>query len=172
MNRKKLDEYLVRTQRGEREAFSLFYEQTVKGVFAFLYGYYRAYHQTEDATQETYYKALKNVAQYRSGTDARAWLLQIAKTTALNDLKRAGREESVQDEQLEVLLRDEGGDRSAFEALEKALDAAEREIVILHVLWGYKHREIAERLKMPLGTVTSKYKTSLAKLKAYLKEEL
>lgn len=84
----------------------------------------------------------------------------------------AGREESVQDEQLEVLLRDESGDRSAFEALEKALDAAEREIVILHVLWGYKHREIAERLKMPLGTVTSKYKTSLAKLKAYLKEEL
>ena len=92
MDRKKLDECLVRTQKGDKGAFSRFYAETARGVFAFLYGYYRAYHRTEDATQDVYLKALKNVASYRPGTDARAWLLQIAKNTALNDLKRERRE--------------------------------------------------------------------------------
>lgn len=33
------------------------------------------------------------------------------------------------------------------------------------MLWGFKHREIAEQLGLPLGTVTSKYKDAIAKLK-------
>lgn len=44
-------------------------------------------------------------------------------------------------------------------------------MVVLHVLWGYKHREIAEWLGMPLGTVCSKYKYAIEKVKNYLKEE-
>ena len=54
--------------------------------------------------------------------------------------------------------------------MNRALDETERQIVTLHVLWGYKHREIAEKLEMPLGTVTSKYKISVTKMKKYLKE--
>ena len=57
------------------------------------------------------------------------------------------------------------------EALERALNERERDIVLLHVLWGFKHREIAEQLGLPLGTVTSKYKDAIAKLKKFLKEE-
>ena len=170
MNRKKMDECLVRTQGGDKAAYSLFYAETAKGVFAFLYGYYRNYARTEEATQETYYRALKNIDRYRAGTDARAWLLQIAKNIALNDIRRAKREDILPDERLAPLLTGEKPDGSVFEALHRALDETERQIVILHVLWGYKHREIAEKLEMPLGTVTSKYKISVTKLKHYLKE--
>lgn len=170
MNRKKMDECLVRTQNGDKAAYSLFYAETAKGVFAFLYGYYRNYARTEEGMQETYYRALKNVAQYRAGSDARAWLLQIAKNIALNDLKRAKREEVLPAEKLAPLLTEETPDGSVFDAMNRALDDTERQIVVLHVLWGYKHREIAEKLAMPLGTVTSKYKISVAKMKKYLKE--
>lgn len=88
-----MDECLVRTQSGDKAAYSLFYAETAKGVFAFLYGYYRNRARTEEGVQETYYKALKNIGQYRAGSDARAWLLQIAKNIALNDIRRAKREE-------------------------------------------------------------------------------
>lgn len=165
-----MDECLVRTQGGDKAAYSLFYAETAKGVFAFLYGYYRNYARTEEAMQETYYRALKNIDRYRAGTDARAWLLQIAKNIALNDLRRAKREDILPDERLAPLLTGETPDGSVFEALHRALDETERQIVILHVLWGYKHREIAEKLEMPLGTMTSKYKISVTKLKQYLKE--
>ena len=51
------------------------------------------------------------------------------------------------------------------------LDESEREIVILHAIWQYKHREIAEILSLPLGTVTWKYKAALAKLRVFLEDE-
>ena len=121
--------------------------------------------------QETYYKALKNIAQYRAGSDARAWLLQIAKNIARNDLKQAKRESTLSDEELAPLLTEQISDGCVFDAINRALDQTEKQIVILHVLWGYKHREIAEKLQMPLGTVTSKYKVSVAKLKKYWKED-
>lgn len=172
MDRKKMNECLVRTQNGDKAAYSLFYEEAAKGVFAFLYGYYKNYARTEEAMQETFYKALKNISQYRAGSDVRAWLLQIAKNIALNDLNRAKREEWLPEENFEPLLTENPPDGTVFDALNRALDDTERRIVVLHVLWGYKHREIAEKLAMPLGTVTSKYKTSVAKLKRYLKEEM
>lgn len=165
-----MDECLVKAQAGDKAAYSLFYAETAKGVFAFLYGYYKNYARTEEAVQETYYKALKYVDRYRGGTDARAWLLQIAKNIALNDIKRAAREDVLPDEKLAPMLTAEIPQGGVFEALEKALDETEKQIVILHVLWGYKHREIAKKLDMPLGTVTSKYKISVAKLKKFLKE--
>ena len=34
----------------------------------------------------------------------------------------------------------------------------EREIIILHSIGGFKHKEIASFLNMPIGTVLSKYK--------------
>ena len=104
MDRKKMNECLVRTQNGDKAAYSLFYEEAAKGVFAFLYGYYKNYARTEEAMQETFYKALKNISQYRAGSDARAWLLQIAKNIALNDLNRAKREEWLPEENFEPLL--------------------------------------------------------------------
>ena len=60
---------------------------------------------------------------------------------------------------------------SALDYLLGALTEEEREIVVLHVFWGYKHREIAERLSLPLGTVTWKYSTALKKLEKYEEEQ-
>lgn len=96
--------------------------------------------------------------------------MQIAKNIALNDIRRAKREEILPSEKMEPLRTEEPPDGSVFDAMNRALDETERQIVLLHVLWGYKHREIAEKLNMPLGTVMSKYKISVAKLKKYLKE--
>ena len=48
------------------------------------------------------------------------------------------------------------------------LDFEDRQIVILHALTGMKHREIAELLDLPLGTVLSKYKRALEKMRKEL----
>lgn len=46
----------------------------------------------------------------------------------------------------------------------------EREILLLHALSGFKHREIAELTKRPLSTILSKYHRALKKMRAALKE--
>lgn len=51
------------------------------------------------------------------------------------------------------------------------LSDTERQIVILHVVAGFRHREIAGILDTPLPTVLSKYSRAIKKLKKYIGKE-
>lgn len=169
MNKREMDQCLIRIAQGDREAFENLYRDAGRGVYAFLYPYLRNREDTEDALQTTFLKILRSASSYRPNSDARAWILQIAKNTAFTMLEKR-RNEHLTDE-----LPERGGAdpyrKDALEALQKALTPEEANVVVLHVLWGYKHREIAERLGMSLGTVCSKYKYAIEKARNYLKEE-
>lgn len=172
MNKQEMDRCLRRMQTGDQQAFAQLYEGTKKGVYAFLYPYYGERTATEDGVQNVYIRVKERILQYRSGLDARGWLLQIAKNAALNELRKRKRESVPGDEVLDRVAGGEGlSEGTAFEALNRALKEDEREVVILHVLWGYKHRETAAMLGLPLGTVTSKYQTAIRKMREFLEEE-
>ena len=53
----------------------------------------------------------------------------------------------------------------------KILNSEELEIVLLYVVSGYKHREIAKILDKPLGTILWSYNNSIKKLKKALKDK-
>ncbi|MCM1042836.1 MAG: sigma-70 family RNA polymerase sigma factor [Corallococcus sp.] len=55
--------------------------------------------------------------------------------------------------------------------LKAALNDDEMQIVVLHAVAGYKHREIAQILGKPQGTVTWTYKNAITKLQNYLSKE-
>ncbi len=169
MNKAKMNALLIRVKQGDNDAFAQLYNQTKKGIYAFLYTYYNNVWDTENAMQSTYLRVKQYAHTYTENTDARAWLFQIAKNFALNELKKQKRETVVDESTLvSVGGKTETPTGEVFEALNKALDETEKQIVILHVLWGYKHREIAVELQMPLGTVLSKYNVSVKKLREYL----
>lgn len=167
MDGRQIDKLLADISRGDNRAFERLYESTSRGVFSFLYSFLKNYQETEDAMQTVYLKIKLNINQYRRGTNGRAWILQIAKNEAFNRLKKNGRIEYCEDIHTAYEPVVAGG---ITEIMEKVLTEEEQRIVALHVLWGYKHREIAEELDCPTGTVTSKYKRSIAKLKEALKE--
>ena len=170
MDKKGMNACLVKIAKGDNQAFSKLYTETKKGVYAFLYSYFQNVWDTECAMQSVYVKIKEKAHLYKDGTDARAWLLQVAKNLAINELRKKNREMAAGKETLETLGgKTEQYSGEVFEALNKALDDEERQIVILHVLWGYKHKEIALFLDSPLGTITSKYKRSIKKLKDYLR---
>ena len=168
MNDRKIDSLIKRIAAGDRGALGELYIGTKSGVYAFLFPYCGAREITEDCLQTVYLKIGENAGAYRSCGNARAWILQIAKNTALDEQRKA-RKIAFGEPPPEV-----GSDPSGsfvFDVMRAALADDEREIVIQHVLWGYKHREIAEIRGLPVGTVTSKYKRAVAKLKSALKEE-
>lgn len=172
MDKKELDLCLQEVAKGDNAAFEKLYNDTRKGIFAFLYGFCDNYHTAEDLTQTVYLKVKANISKYRPGTDARAWLFQIAKYTALNEIKKIKREVVASDEQTQKFEARsyELKDSPVFDAINTALDDKERQIVILHVIWGFKHREIADMLSLALGTVLWKYNTAIKKLQNKLKE--
>ena len=50
------------------------------------------------------------------------------------------------------------------------LSDEERQIVVLHAAAGFRHREIADMLGLPLPTVLSKYHRTLKKLRTFLEK--
>ena len=61
-------------------------------------------------------------------------------------------------------------DRMVLGALLGILSDEERQIVVLHAMTGFKHREIAQLLDLRLPTVLSKYNRAVKKLRGALKE--
>ena len=165
-----IDELLTRISYGDETAFERLYLETRRGLYAFLFTYLHDHYDTEDAMQTVYLKLRRHISDYDPKKNGRAWMLEIAKNHALSELRRKSRETQLEDPDI---YPDRGIDTSFIitELMEKHLSEEERRIIILHVLWGYKHREIAAALGVPAATVRSKYTRATEKLKSALKEE-
>lgn len=173
MNKREIDVALCKIAKGDNVAFEQLYQETKRGVFAFLYSYCNNSADCEDAMQTVYLKVKQNISQYKSGSNGLAWILQIAKNTALNQLRAKAQAQKYQSTMpQETSTHDDLELRSTlFVIMKRVLDEEENRIVILHVVLQYKHREIAQLLDCPVGTVTSKYKRAVQKIKSALKEE-
>jgi RNA polymerase sigma-70 factor (ECF subfamily) len=166
MDKRECDALAQKVALGDGAAFEKLYDGMKRGVFAFAYTYMQNFADAEDIVQETFLAVKRKAYTYQAGTDARAWVFQIAKNKCLDELRRRksrGETETVQErgEELRFPMLDE---------MTACLDESEREIVLLHAVWAYKHKEIAQMQKLPLGTVTWKYKRAIEKLKKYHKE--
>lgn len=163
-----LNKLLIAIKNGDKSAFTKLYENTKRGVFAFIYSYLKNYADAEDAMQTVYVKIKSGINGYKEGTNARAWILQIAKNHAINVLNKNNREIPLDESREESASPFE--ETSVTETMRKVLSEDEQRLIILHVLWGYKHKEIGLMLNCPTGTVTSKYKRAVEKLRSALKE--
>jgi len=168
MSAQELDVLLVQMSGGDNAAFEKLYAVTKRGVYAFLYTYFHNAADTEDGMQTVYLKVKKGIHTYKAGSNASAWLLQIAKNHALSVL--AKRRNEVSTDEIEVPYHADFDGGTVTDAMQRVLTEEEQRIVTLHVIWEYKHREIGEMLGCPTGTVTSKYKRAIEKLQNALKE--
>ena len=87
MRKHTIDAMLTRIAAGDNEAFERLYIETKRGVYAFVYTYLGNRFDSEDALQNVYLKIKSNIRSYRPGTNGLAWILEIAKNTALNELR-------------------------------------------------------------------------------------
>ncbi len=168
MDGHELDCLMKEVAEGDNACFERLYRETAKGVYAFAFYYLGERESAEDVMQTAFLQVKRRAYTYRGG-NARAWLLQIVKNLCIDELRRRKRFRcEPEDAMSETPARESG---SALDYLLGALTEEEREIVVLHVFWGYRHREIAERLSLPLGTVTWKYSAALKKLEKYEEEQ-
>ena len=172
MNGAELERKIAQYASGDKSSFDYIYERTSKTVyFAALY-IVRDRAHAEDIMQETYLRALNSLGSYSRGTNFTAWLTRIAKNLALNHVKSAKRtiptdfqEDSYKYGTQETHLP------YVFDVAAKVLSEEEYNILMLCHVAGYKRREVAQMLQMPIGTVTWKNNEALKKLKKVLSEE-
>ena len=113
---------------GDKDAFGLLYDHYASSVHRFLY--YRTRSQTlaEDLTSETFFRALRNMSNFRwQGKDFGAWLMTIARNLCTDHFK-AGRT------RLEVTTEDMGLHDDSTEGPEHEVLAGLTNEVLLHGL--------------------------------------
>lgn len=175
MTNKELNALMRKIQKGNPLAFDELYNQTYKGVFSFIYSMLNNFQNTEDVLQETFIKVKLNANSYTLGTNVISWILQIAKNTAINYVKKESRHNYVNIEEIPVASskKEYNLDERFYlhNLLNKVLSQEDRQIFILHTLYGYKNKEIAQFTNLPLGTVLWKYNRAVKVLKQKIKED-
>lgn len=136
--------------------------------------------EANDLLQETSLKALDNEDKYIPDTNFKGWMYTIMRNIFINNYRKIVREQTFVD-QTDNLYNLSMPQDSGFASTEGAYDLKEMHRIVnslprdykvpfsMHVS-GFKYREIAERLGLPLGTVKSRIFFTRQKLQEELKD--
>jgi RNA polymerase sigma-70 factor (ECF subfamily) len=153
---------VLRARRGDERAFGLLVQKYGRAAYAVAYSVVGRHEDAEDAAQEAFLTALQRLEECRSPERFAGWLMTIVRNRARNLVRRESLRET-DPVPLSASSHLPAPDRETErlelqDVLKDALDdltEVQREIVLLHDLEGWKHREIADRLGLPSGTVRS-----------------
>jgi len=155
-------ELVRRARKGEEVAFGLLVERYQRPAYSVALSVTGRHEDAEDAAQEAFLVALQRLDECRSPERFGGWLMTIVRNRSKNLVRRESLRE-MDELPFGVRSRMPTPDRTAETTelrgiLREALDElpeVQREVVLLHDLEGWKHREIAKRLDLPCGTVRS-----------------
>jgi RNA polymerase sigma-70 factor, ECF subfamily len=172
---------MARVAQGDQGAFAEFYDATSRTVFGIVLRVLRDRAQAEEVAQEVFLEAWRTATRYdvRQGTPS-AWINTIAHRRAVDRVRAVERSVArdqrhsdaetavpVPDVSEEVVSRDVG--RRVRLALAK-LPEGQRTALALAYYDGRTQREVAEILDLPLGTVKTRIRDAMKKLRTYLDE--
>ena len=151
-----------RARRGDEFAFGQLVRKYQRAAYSVAYSVTGRHEDAEDAAQESFLVALERLDECRSPERFAGWLMTIVRNRSRNLVRRESLRE-MDPVPIGASARGPTPDRvtetrELRSRLSEALDGlpeVQREIVLLHDLEGWKHREIAERLSLPSGTVRS-----------------
>ena len=174
-------------QRGDLDAFNrlvLAYQDQVYNHALRVMGETAA---AEDATQEAFISAYRNLGGYRGGS-FRAWLLRIVTNACYDELRRRKRRPSTPLEPLDEdgeevesprwmvdlkdLPEDEIGRQELARAIQHCLNSLPadfRAAVVSVDLQGLDYAEVSQVLRVPLGTVKSRLARARLRLRDCLR---
>jgi RNA polymerase sigma-70 factor (ECF subfamily) len=167
-----------RLASGDPDAFGELYDALADRLHHYLVSRLGASADADDVLQETFLRLARNRGRMREVDDLTAFAFAVARNEALRWLDARRR----RGEALAAIARDlfeEGSsdDAVAREAAESVtlalarLDAEDREVIELKTFAGLTFREIGAVLGRPLGTVASRYRAALDRMRAHMAGE-
>jgi RNA polymerase sigma-70 factor (ECF subfamily) len=156
---------------GRGDAFGLLVERYERAVYHLAYRTLRDTEDAKDATQEAWVKAYRALASFRPGAKFSTWIFTICYRVCCDRLAKRKR---MSGDEIPDVADPAGGPEALYEASEEAarlrnaierLPEKYRVVITLFHLQGKQYEEIAEVLRLPLGTV----KTHLFRAKEQLR---
>ena len=171
-----LEELLGRAARGDQLAFSALYDATASHVFGTVLRVVRDPAQSEEVTQEVYVDVWRQAARFDAELgSARTWILTMAHRRAVDRVRRV---EAATDREQKAASRTLTREYDeVVETVERTLEAErvrrcldtltdiQRESVTLAYYNGYTYPEVAKLLDSPLGTIKTRMRDGLVRLR-------
>lgn len=175
-------ELLRRMAEGDEQALGTFYDRWNPLVHAVVLRIVRQRDDVEDVVEEAFWQAWRQSSRYEpSRGSVQTWLLTIARSRALDRVRAVKRlrEEPLIGAGGEVVVEQatEGDASTDAESAERRtivlaalaeLPAEQREALELGYYSGLSQSEIAERTGQPLGTIKTRMRLAMQKLKGRL----
>ena len=155
-------ELVLRARRGEKLALSMLIERYQRPAYALAFSVTGRHEDAEDAAQESFLVALDRLDECRDPERFAGWFMTIVRNRSRNLIRRESLRQTSDvphGTRSRIPAPDKVAETSELRGVLKeaiaALPEVQQEVVLLHDLEGWKHREIAERLGIPSGTVRS-----------------
>ena len=164
-------------ERGEADAFEVIYERHCKVAFSLAFRLLGDRQAAEDLVQDAFLAVWRGAASYASNRGSvRTWMLSIVHNRGVDRLRTAAAVSRRQDALEQVELRRPDEPDAATLGIESvmasevrdelgSLPQEQHEVLKLAYYGGFTHHEIADMLKLPLGTVKSRMRLGLERLR-------
>ena len=173
---------VARIARGDTRALGELYDQYGRTVFGVLYRLLGAPEPAEEVAQDAFHAVWRRAATYQPDRGSvRTWLLAIARNAAIDWRRTKGKRierEAAIDEAMQLVEDTRVEDRVIASLSAERVRAAvatlpdEQRVVLSLAFWsGLSQSEIAARTGTPLGTVKSRVRLGLSKLRDRLQLE-
>lgn len=171
-----IDELLGKVARGDQAAFSDLYDETAPRLLGLIKRVLIDQAQSEEVAQEVYLEIWQTAPKFdRSKGSALSWMLTMSRRRAIDRVRSA---QSGRDRDVKIGIRDIGTDfddtaeqvetRIESERVKVAmarLSELQRQALNLTYFDGYTQTEVAELLSIPLGTVKTRLRDGMIKLR-------
>jgi RNA polymerase sigma-70 factor (ECF subfamily) len=168
--------------RQDRDAFSQLYDRCSSMVFTIAMRMLRVRSDAEDLLQEVFVQIWRQAGSYSEERGSpEAWIINIARSRAIDKIRSIRRREQ------SFVLTDDPARSESTENVESAvadteaklmmnsalttLPEAQRKILELAYFDGLTQTEIAQRLSEPLGTVKTRMRAGIQRLRDMLKAQ-
>lgn len=166
--------------RGDRQAFGIFYDRYASLVFTFAMRILRDRSAAEDILQEVFLQAWREAGSYDQDRGSpEAWIITMSRSRGIDKLRSIRRRErsfvSIEDPSgAEYEGKVESGAMASEARLMvnsalAQLPEAQRKVLEMAYFDGLTQSEIAARLKEPLGTVKTRMRTGMERLREFFR---
>ena len=170
------NDLLARVAEGDQQAFSELYDQIAPRVLGLVRRLLKDFAQSEEVTQEIFLEIWQTATRYDPNKGgASTWILTMAHRRAV-DRVRSSQSTRVRDTRIGIRdfpteydsVAESVEVRIESERVEQALlrlTELQRQAIQLAYYGGYSHSEVAEMLKVPIGTVKTRLRDGMIRLR-------
>ena len=173
------DELISKMQQGDEKAFERIYEMYSESTFGIIYNVVRETTVAEEVLQDVFIKIWDNSNSYsRSKGRFFTWVLNIARNAAIDKIRSKdfkNKKKNLTTEFFVDVLEDQSSfsKRTDTIGLQKFVDALEplcQKVIEFLYFKGFTQKDTAQELNMPLGTVKTRNRICVNRLREIMND--